>query len=146
MAAHHSRGENLARETDFLDLYKILGLNPGCGLAEFKRAYRRRVAVLHPDRRSANQVSVIVAERLQQLTALYGAAMEFERRHGRLPGAPPVRPPPEAGPRPTAYVAVAVPVLRQRMRWWADRTCSARVRRMDAMGLRLVLSAYRLRR
>lgn len=109
----------MARETDFLDLYKILGLNPGCGLAEFKQAYRRRVAVLHPDRRSADQVSVIAAERLQQLTALYGAAMEFERRHGRLPGAPPVRPPPpEAGPPPTAHVAVAVPARRRRVRWW----------------------------
>jgi hypothetical protein len=109
----------LARETDFLDLYKILGLNPGCGLAEFKQAYRRRVAVLHPDRRSADQVSVIAAERLQQLTALYGAAMEFERRHGRLPGAPPVRPPPpEAGPPPAPHVATAVPARRRRLRWW----------------------------
>ena len=109
----------MARETDFLDLYKILGLNPGCGLAEFKQAYRRRVAVLHPDRRGADQVSVIAAERLQQLTALYGAAMEFERRHGRLPGAPPVRPPPpEAGPPPVAHVATAVPPRRRRLRWW----------------------------
>lgn len=84
----------MARETDFLDLYKILGLNPGCELAEFKQAYRRRVAVLHPDRRANDHVDTIAAERLQQLTSLYSAAMEFERRHGRLPGAPPVRPPP----------------------------------------------------
>lgn len=82
----------MARETDFLDLYKILGLNPGCGLAEFKHAYRRRVAVLHPDRRAGEHTDAVAAERLQQLTALYGAAMEFERRHGRLPGASPVRP------------------------------------------------------
>jgi hypothetical protein len=109
----------LARETDFLDLYKILGLNPGCGLAEFKQAYRRRVAVLHPDRRSADQVSVIAAERLQQLTALYGAAMEFERRHGRLPGAPPVRPPPpETSPPPIAEVVSAERPRRRRVRWW----------------------------
>ena len=82
----------MARETDFLDLYKILGLNPGCGLAEFKQAYRRRVSVLHPDRRnSGGRNNAIAAERLQQLTALYGAAMEFERQHGRLPGAAHVR-------------------------------------------------------
>lgn len=106
----------MARETDFLDLYKILGLNPGCGLAEFKQAYRRRVAVLHPDRRSADQASPIAAERLQQLTALYGAAMEFERRHGRLPGAPPTRqPPPEGSTPPPVHVAIAEP--RRRMRW-----------------------------
>jgi DnaJ domain len=112
-------GKNLARETDFLDLYKILGLNPGCGLAEFKQAYRRRVAILHPDRRSADQVSMIVAERLQQLTALYGSAMAFERRHGRLPGAAPVRPPlREGSPFPPAHVAIAVPPRRPRVRWW----------------------------
>jgi hypothetical protein len=112
-------GKNLARETDFLDLYMILGLNPGCGLAAFKQSYRRRVAVLHPDRRSADQVSVIAAERLQQLTALYGAAMEFERRHGRLPGAPPVRKAaPESSPPPRAHVAIAAPPRRRRVRWW----------------------------
>jgi len=106
----------LARETDFLDLYKILGLNPGCGLAEFKQAYRRRVAVLHPDRRSADQVSAVAAERLQQLTSLYGAAMEFERRHGRLPGALPTRQPtPEGSPPPIAHVAIAAP--RRHVRW-----------------------------
>ena len=107
----------MARETDFLDLYKILGLNPGCGLTEFKQAYRRRVAVLHPDRRTGDQVSIIAAERLQQLTALYGAAMEFERRHGRLPGAPPVRPPPaEATQTPTLHPPTTAP-RRRRMRW-----------------------------
>ena len=113
------KGKSLAQATDFLDLYKILGLNPGCGMAEFKHAYRRRVAVLHPDRRSADQVSAIAAERLQQLTALYGAAMEFERRHGRLPGAPPVRrPPSEGSASAAAHVAFAVPARRRRMRWW----------------------------
>lgn len=78
----------MARETDFLDLYKILGLQPGCGLDEFKHAYRRRVSVLHPDRRDNDTHHVVAAERLQRLTALYGMAMEFHREHGRLPGAP----------------------------------------------------------
>ncbi len=77
----------MARDTDFIDLYKILGLNPDCELAEFKRAYRRRVLVLHPDRRGHASTDKIAIERLQQLTALYGAAMEFQRQHGRLPGA-----------------------------------------------------------
>src|SRR6185312_12423263 len=80
--------QDLARETDFLDLYKILGLQPGCGLDEFKHAYRRRVSVLHPDRRDNDTHHVVAAERLQRLTALYGMAMEFHREHGRLPGAP----------------------------------------------------------
>lgn len=93
----------MARETDFLDLYRLLGLEPGCGLDEFKHAYRRRVAVLHPDRRREDPHGV-AAQRLQQLTSMYGMAMEFHRTHGRLPGAASVRPPPppagETGPAP----------------------------------------------
>jgi hypothetical protein len=80
----------VARDTDFLELYRNLGLNPDCGLIEFKQAYRRRLAVLHPDRQTA-ATRTSPAE-LQRLTAMYGAAMEFQRRHGRLPGAPQARP------------------------------------------------------
>ena len=77
----------MARDTNFLDLYRILDLTPDCRLAEFKLAYRRRVLVLHPDRRAGESSDLIAAERLQQLTTLYGAAMAFHRQHGRLPGA-----------------------------------------------------------
>ncbi|MGB3463460.1 J domain-containing protein [Rhodanobacter lindaniclasticus] len=108
----------MARETDFLDLYRLLDLEPGCGLGEFKHAYRRRVAVLHPDRRSDDPHGV-AAQRLQQLTAMYGMAMEFHRAHGRLPGAASVRPSPspagEAGP---AAVAPRVRTSRRRSRRW----------------------------
>ncbi|MCW8807872.1 MAG: J domain-containing protein [Rhodanobacter sp.] len=83
----------MARETDFFVLYKILGLNANCNLDDFKRAYRRRVAVLHPDRRTNSQNSAVSAERLQQLMALYTTAMEFHREHGRLPGAARMRQP-----------------------------------------------------
>ncbi|WP_198651529.1 DnaJ domain-containing protein [Dyella sp. C11] len=78
----------MAHETDFLDLYRRLGLNPGCGLEELKQAYRRHVAALHPDRQQGRPVDVRAASRLQRLTAQYGAAMDFHRRYGRLPGAP----------------------------------------------------------
>ncbi|KRF02124.1 hypothetical protein ASG87_11635 [Frateuria sp. Soil773] len=78
----------MASETDFFDLYRKLGLSPGCGLLELKRAYRRHVSMLHPDHRVGNPLDARAAERLQRLTAQYGAAMEFQRRHGRLPGAP----------------------------------------------------------
>jgi hypothetical protein len=77
----------LGHETDFLDLYRILGVKPDCELVEFKQAYRRRVLVLHPDRRARDGNDIIAGERLQRLTALYGAAMRFHRQHGRLPGA-----------------------------------------------------------
>jgi hypothetical protein len=78
----------VADETDFLDLYARLRLEPGCTLADFKQAYRRHVAQWHPDRRAGGRADALAAARLQRLTKQYGAAMEFHRRHGRLPGAP----------------------------------------------------------
>ncbi|MGH8163479.1 MAG: J domain-containing protein [Rhodanobacteraceae bacterium] len=80
----------MVSDTDFLALYHELELNPGaCGLSELKRAYRRRVVQLHPDRCADEQSNPPDPERLQRLTALYGAAIAFERRYGRLPGAEP---------------------------------------------------------
>ena len=81
-------GAVVANETDFLDLYRRLGLNPGCGLDELKQAYRRHVAALHPDRQAGRPADARMASRLQRLNAQYGAAMDFHRRYGRLPGAP----------------------------------------------------------
>ncbi|MFC4526777.1 hypothetical protein ISN76_08720 [Dyella halodurans] len=77
----------MANETDFLDLYRTLGLRPGCSLLDLKQAYRRHVGRLHPDRMVGAPNDPAVADRLQRITALYGAAMEFQRQHGRLPGA-----------------------------------------------------------
>jgi hypothetical protein len=77
----------VADETDFLDLYSKLRLEPNCTLADFKQAYRRHVAAWHPDRRRGSRADALAAARLQRLTAQYSAAMEFHRRHGRLPGA-----------------------------------------------------------
>jgi hypothetical protein len=77
----------VADETDFIDLYGKLRLEPSCSLAEFKQAYRRHVAAWHPDRRRGSRADTLAAARLQRLTAQYSAAMEFHRRHGRLPGA-----------------------------------------------------------
>ncbi|HKE48121.1 MAG TPA: J domain-containing protein [Rhodanobacteraceae bacterium] len=96
--------------TDFLRLYQELGLAPGASLDDLRRAYRRRVSELHPDRVGMSYSATMpgAAERLQQITALYGAATQFHRQHGRLPGsaAPPPRivpnqgPPHETEPRP----------------------------------------------
>jgi len=92
----------VADETDFLDLYGKLRLEPSCTLAEFKQAYRRHVAAWHPDRRRGNRADALAAARLQRLTAQYSAAMEFHRRHGRLPGA--------VSPPRVAVAAIADPV------------------------------------
>lgn len=74
----------MADDTDFLTLYDELGLAPGVSdLDALKQAYRRRVAQLHPDRRGSDGDP----ERLQRLNRLYGAALAFEQRYGRLPAA-----------------------------------------------------------
>ncbi|QWT21693.1 J domain-containing protein [Bacillus sp. NP157] len=83
-----------ADETDFLDLYGKLRLQPDCSLADFKQAYRRHVSQWHPDRRSRGpRADALAARRLQRLMAQYSAAMSFHKQHGRLPGAARVNPP-----------------------------------------------------
>lgn len=74
--------------TDFLRLYQELGIAPGANIEEIKRAYRRRVSELHPDRPGhlLSASTEEAAARLQQITAYYNAALQFHRQHGRLPG------------------------------------------------------------
>lgn len=71
-------------DSDFLTLYQQLDISPDCAPDEFRRAYRRRVAQLHPDRPTSQDQST---PDLQHLNALYSAAIQFQRQHGRLPGA-----------------------------------------------------------
>lgn len=106
---HQVKGGNLANQTDFLVLYEKLGLDPGCELSEFKRAYRRHVAMLHPDRPAEARAGggATGAGPLQEVTAQYGAAMEFHRRHGRLPGA--ATAPPRFNARDAAVPHVSPP-------------------------------------
>lgn len=99
----------MAGPVDFLRLYQELNLPAGANLEEFKRAYRRRVSELHPDRLARTDASAArhAAEKLQELTVLYGAAIEFHARHDRLPGgiaprraASETPPPPSRTPSP----------------------------------------------
>lgn len=75
-------------DSDFTQLYSQLALRPDCTLDEFKRAYRRRVAELHPDRSpGSSAASPEGGMSLSELTSLYTTATRFHRTHGRLPGA-----------------------------------------------------------
>lgn len=80
----------MSDDTDFIALYRELGLSAQCDLAEFKRAYRKRVTQLHPDHQGQDGDM----PRLQKLNRMYDAALDFHRAHGRLPGAAPARPAP----------------------------------------------------
>ncbi|MGE7136597.1 J domain-containing protein [Luteibacter sp. NPDC031894] len=120
----------MADDIDFIDLYGKLRLEPGCSLEDFKRAYRRNVALWHPDRRRGSRADVLAAARLQRLTVQYGAAMEFHRRHGRLPGTPlstrvaesalasvETGPPASPDPAPEPHRS-PIPVRGHAPRWW----------------------------
>lgn len=85
----------MSDDHDFAALYRELGIDATCGPEEFRRAYRRRVARLHPDQGGdAEDVA-----RLQWLNHMVDAALAFHQRYGRLPGAPhPHAPAPAAVP------------------------------------------------
>lgn len=88
----------MTEDTDFSALYSALGVGPDCTPGQFRQAYRRAVARLHPDQQGGSgDVS-----RLQELNRQYGIAMGFLRTHGRLPGA-------SARPLPASKPDVAGP-------------------------------------
>ena len=76
-----------AVQEEFQHLYRLLHLEPGCSLEEFQRAYRRAIAELHPDRLDPDAASSEKQAQLRELISLHSLATEFQRRHGRLPGA-----------------------------------------------------------
>lgn len=97
----------MSDDTDFVSMYEELGLDAECGMAAFKQAYRRRVAVLHPDM----QGDASDLPRLQRLNRMYEATLDFHRMHGRLPGASArlgdTRFPPPPGPDPDDVDGIA---------------------------------------
>jgi hypothetical protein len=131
----------MSNDIDFLALYQELGLSPErCSLDQLKQAYRRRVALLHPDRNCASAAGS-TSESIQHLNTLYGAAIAFERRFGRLPGADP------AGARrnsvatpPSGHSAVSLSNLRREPVFTAPEPKSLRKRVLLALLILLALA------
>ena len=76
-------------EPDLSLMYSELDLPRDCTLEEFKCAYRRRIAELHPDRKGEQPESPEAQAALLALISTYVAVNRFHRRHGRMPGASP---------------------------------------------------------
>lgn len=131
----------MSDQTDFNALYRELGIEPDCALDDFRLAYRRRVADLHPDRVGASG-----EDGLKSLNLRYAAALEFHRHYGRLPGAPSpplaTRAAPAVEPsrwtpspdtdassldaresrRPSKFVGYGMVLLAVLLVWWLSRT------------------------
>jgi hypothetical protein len=69
---------------DFTAMYRELGVDETCSLADLRAAWRRRVSKLHPDLGGNAEDT----GRLQELNRRYDAAVAFHARFGRLPGSP----------------------------------------------------------
>ena len=76
-------------KADLSQLYTELDLPSNCTLEEFRSAYLRRIAELHPDRTGRAPATPEAQATLQRLVSTYTAVTSFHRRYGRMPGAPP---------------------------------------------------------
>jgi hypothetical protein len=76
-------------KADFSLVYSQLDLRPDCSLEEFRSAYMRRIAELHPDRSGREPATVEAQATLRELVSTYVAVTRFHRRYGRMPGASP---------------------------------------------------------
>lgn len=71
---------------DLESIYSQLDLHPSCSLEEFQRAYRKRIAELHPDRSVGAARSPDTQALLRNLIWVYATVNRFHRRYGRMPG------------------------------------------------------------
>jgi hypothetical protein len=127
---------------DFSLVYSKLDLPPDCSLEEFRSAYMRRIAELHPDRNGFEPASVEAQATLRELVSTYVAVTRFHRRYGRMPGASPrgssrhaAMNPMMTAARPALQIAVAAPERPER----ASKATARLVLIIVSLGLLLAL-------
>lgn len=78
---------NPGNDTNWLEQYRILGLEPGCEWSEVHRAYRRLAQSHHPDRFDESSPEFREASNLIiEINQAYGNLSAYYKSHGHLPG------------------------------------------------------------
>ena len=72
----------------YLDLYRVLGVEPGCSWTELKLAYRRLVRRLHPDHRH-NDLDPTDDAEIKAVNTAFEALSDYYQEFGELPLAQP---------------------------------------------------------
>ena len=90
-------------EEEYRILYRVLGIEPGCGWEELRRKHRAAVRAWHPDRFHDNEPRRAAAEeKTKELNRAFQRLEKYYKKHGTLPhvGRPETVPPSHERPRP----------------------------------------------
>ena len=68
--------------------FKLLKLEPGAGLDELKRAYRKRVKAWHPDKlpSTSKRLQKLAHDKLHEIDVAYKALGEYIRKEAKKTG------------------------------------------------------------
>jgi len=113
--------------SDYLSLYRVLGVEPGCSWTELKLAYRRLVRRWHPDHREPTLEKTDDAE-IKAVNTAFEALSHYYQEYGELPLPTPERTADSRSSEATAKPdpEISVPVQGQ-------------ARRFGSIGLRYIL-------
>jgi len=78
---------NLREDTNWLELYQTLGIEPGCEWSQVQTAYRRMAQSRHPDRFEEGSTEHREAQdQIIEINHAYAKLSAYYKTHGYLPG------------------------------------------------------------